>query len=79
VLLRVEQIGDQIELTVADNGVGMKSKDAAALAERHGSDYVAIFVRQLGGTIAISPSEGTGTTIRVRLPLLAASGRAPRA
>jgi two-component sensor histidine kinase len=79
VLLSVEQIGDQIELTVADNGVGIKSKDAAAIPEKHGSDYVAIFVRQLGGTIAVSPSEGTGTTVRVRLPLLAASGRAPRA
>jgi two-component sensor histidine kinase len=75
VLLSVEQIGDQIELTVADNGVGIKSKDAAAIPEKHGSDYVAIFVRQLGGTIAVSPSEGTGTTVRVRLPLLAASGR----
>ena len=78
-LLSVKQIGDQIELTVADNGVGMQSKDAAALPEKHGSDYVAIFARQLGGTIAVLPSEGAGTTVRVRLPLLAASGRAPRA
>ena len=78
-LLSVEQIGDQIELTVADNGIGMKSKDAAALSENHGSDYVAIFVRQLRGTIAVSPSGDGGTTVRVRLPLLAASGRAPRA
>jgi two-component sensor histidine kinase len=79
VLLSVEPIGDQIELTVADDGVGMKSQDAAALTERHGSDYVAIFVRQLGGTIVVSPSEGTGTIVRVRFPLLAAGGRPPRA
>jgi two-component sensor histidine kinase len=79
VLLSVEQIDDQIALTVADNGVGMKSKNAAAIPEKHGSDYVAIFVRQLGGTMTVSPSEGTGTTVRVRLPLLAASGRAARA
>jgi two-component sensor histidine kinase len=77
VLLSVEQIGDQIELVVADNGVGMKSKDPA-LPEKHGSDYVAIFVRQLGGTMAVSTSEGTGTTIRIRLPLLAAN-QVPRA
>jgi signal transduction histidine kinase len=69
----------QIELTVADDGVGMKRKDAAALSEKHGSDYVSIFVRQLGGTIAVSPSEGSGTTVRVRLPLLAARRQAPGA
>ena len=79
VLLGVERIGDQIELTVADDGVGIERKDVAAYSEKHGSDYVAIFVRQLGGTIAVSASEGGGTTIRVRLPLLAARRPAPRA
>jgi PAS domain S-box-containing protein len=70
VVLGVEQIGDQIELTVADDGVGMKDKDAAPITEKRGSDYVAIFVRQLGGTIAPSGSDGPGTIVRVRLPLL---------
>jgi two-component sensor histidine kinase len=70
ILLSVEQIGDQIELTVADNGVGMKDKDQARIPEKRGSDYVAIFVRQLGGTFGPSRSEGPGTTVRVRLPLL---------
>jgi chemotaxis protein histidine kinase CheA len=31
---------------------------------------VAIFVRQLGGTIVLSKAQETGTTVRVRLPLL---------
>ena len=70
VVLSVEQVGDQIELTVADDGVGMKDKDSAKIPEKRGSDYVAIFVRQLGGTIVPSGSEGTGTTVRIRLPLL---------
>jgi PAS domain S-box-containing protein len=69
IVLSVERIGDQIELTVADDGVGMKVKDPAIPRERHGADYVTIFVRQLGGTIAISGSEGTGTTARIRFPL----------
>lgn len=73
VLLRVTRIDDQIELTVVDNGVGMKDKYSAQISERHGSDYVAIFVRQIGGTIAVSRDEGTGASVRVRLPLLAAS------
>ena len=32
VVLSVEQVGDQIELTVADDGVGMKDKDSAKIA-----------------------------------------------
>ena len=72
-VLSVEQVGDQIELTVADDGVGMKDKDLAKIPEKRGSDYVAIFVRQLGGTILPSGSEETGTTIRIRLPLLLVS------
>jgi two-component sensor histidine kinase len=73
VLLSVQQVGDEIELTVADNGVGMKDKHSAQISEKHGSDYVAIFVRQIGGTIAISNGEETGTVVTVRLPLLVAA------
>jgi two-component sensor histidine kinase len=69
-VLSVEQVGDQIELTVADDGVGMKDKDLTKIPEKRGSDYVAIFVRQLGGTILAPGSEAPGTTIRIRLPLL---------
>jgi PAS domain S-box-containing protein len=57
VLLSVDQVGDQIELTVADDGVGTKVKDSAKISEKRGADYVAIFVRQLGGTVVPSGSE----------------------
>ena len=70
IMLCVEQIGDQIELVVSDDGVGMKDKDLVKSPEKRGSDYVAIFVRQLGGTIIPSKQAPTGTTIRIRLPLL---------
>jgi hypothetical protein len=40
------------------------------IPEKRGSDYVAIFVRQLAGTIVPSGSQEPGTTIKVRLPLL---------
>jgi two-component sensor histidine kinase len=69
-MLSVERAGDQIELTVADDGVGMSDKVVAKIPEKRGSDYVAIFVRQLHGTLVQSGSEQTGTTITVRLPLL---------
>jgi two-component sensor histidine kinase len=70
VTLSVEKIGEEIELTVADDGIGIKDKVAAKLPEKRGSDYVAIFVRQLGGTITETSSEENGTVIKVRLPLL---------
>ena len=57
VVLSVEQVGDQIELIVADDGVGTKARDSAKISEKRGSDYVAIFVRQLGGTVVPSGSE----------------------
>lgn len=72
VLLSAERDGDQIELTVADDGVGMKESYSAQISEKHGSGYVAIFVRQLGGTIAITSAEGTGTIVRIRFPSLVA-------
>jgi two-component sensor histidine kinase len=79
VTLSVEQIGGQIELTVADNGVGMKDKGSAKTAKKRGTDYVAVFVRQLGGTIAVSGTEGTGTIVRIRLPLLVVPPATPSA
>jgi two-component sensor histidine kinase len=69
ILLSAEKIGDEIELIVADDGVGMKEKYSAQTSGQHGSEYVAIFVRQVGGTIAVSKAEGTGTVVTVRLPL----------
>jgi two-component sensor histidine kinase len=66
----VQRVGDEIELTVADDGIGMQNKVAAKSPERRGADYVAIFVRQLGGTILSPGQDGPGTVIRIRLPLL---------
>src|SRR5471030_1320683 len=69
VTLRARRIGDQIEMDVADNGIGMKNVVIKS-PEKRGTDYVAIFVRQLGGTIVPEKPEATGTTVRIRLPLL---------
>jgi two-component sensor histidine kinase len=73
IVLSAERHGDQIELTVADDGAGMKEKYSACITEKHGSNYVAIFVRQIGGTIAITSGDGTGTIARIHFPLLIAS------
>jgi two-component sensor histidine kinase len=69
-MLSAVQIDGEIELAVADDGVGMKDMDPAKIPEKRGSDYVHIFVRQLGGTIVVSGAGGLGTIVKVRLPLL---------
>jgi two-component sensor histidine kinase len=69
VVLGVEQIDDEVVLTVADDGAGIKDKISSNNLEKRGSDFVAIFVRQLGGTLTRSGSEGTGTIVRIRFPL----------
>ena len=69
-MLSVEEVNHEIELTVADNGIGIQEKDATKIPEKRGSDYVAIFVRQLSGTIAPSRTGETGTSVTIRLPLL---------
>jgi PAS domain S-box-containing protein len=68
VVLSVKRVGDEIELIVADDGVGMKDKAVSKIAEKRGSDYVAIFVRQLSGTLAASGAEKSGTAVTVRFP-----------
>ena len=65
----MQRAGDQIELVVADDGIGMTNVVTKS-PEKRGTDYVAIFVRQLGGAIMPSKPEGTGTTVRIGLPLL---------
>lgn len=71
--LNLRQIGDQIELTVADDGVGMQDLYSVQTSRKHGADYVAIFVRQLGGTLALPEPIGIGATVRIRFPLLASA------
>jgi two-component sensor histidine kinase len=75
IVLSLKHVGGQIELTVADDGVGVKNEESEQAKRKHGADYVDVFVRQLGGTIAMSGSEGAGTIVRIRLPLLAVPAR----
>ena len=77
IMLSVEQVGNEIELVVADDGIGIQAKMVAKIPEKRGSDYVAIFVRQLGGTIIPAPPDEPGTVVRIRLPLLLLRRAAP--
>jgi PAS domain S-box-containing protein len=69
VVLSVRQIGGDLELIVADDGVGIQQGNVAKAPEKRGADYVAIFVRQLGGSILAPDTTQAGTTVTVRFPL----------
>jgi PAS domain S-box-containing protein len=70
IVLGVKKIADEVELTVTDDGVGMKTGESVKTSGKRGADYVAIFVRQLRGAYSVSTSVENGTTIKVRLPSL---------
>ena len=69
VVLSAKQVGGDVELVVADDGIGMQETSAAKAPEKRGADYVAIFVRQLGGSIMAPDTTRAGTTVTVRFPL----------
>ena len=70
VTISARRIGDDIELIVADDGVGIQDQGEGSAPGKHGSDYVAIFVRQLRGVLVRSASKGKGTTVSIRFPVL---------
>jgi len=68
-VLSAGQIGSDIGLIVSDDGVGIQPGNVAKAPETRGADYVAIFVRQLGGSILAPDTTQAGTTVTVRFPL----------
>ncbi len=78
VTLSLRRLGDEVELMVTDDGIGMTIRDTDRLSEKHGSDYVTIFVRQLHGTLVRTGAPGVGTSHRIVFPLAPESGTDPR-
>lgn len=72
VKLIVALVDDMIELVVTDDGVGTNVENGPKRPETRGADYIAIFVRQLGGTIVPAKKQDVGTTVTIRLPRLVA-------
>lgn len=68
VSLSVRKAGTDIELRIADDGIGMPVSENALTPGKHGSDYVAIFVRQLEGSLSRVASPGGGTSFSIRFP-----------
>lgn len=69
VTVGVRRLGDEIELTVADDGIGKPAPGEGGTSDKHGTDYVAIFVHQLDGALVEAPAPDGGTTFRIRFPV----------
>ncbi|WP_432431917.1 ATP-binding protein [Methylocystis rosea] len=78
VTLAVRRIGNDVELTVADDGIGMPAQGQGNTPGQHGSNYVTIFVRQLSGTLVRSGAPGVGTTFRIVFPMSPDPETSPR-
>ncbi len=78
VTLAVRRSGNEIELRVTDDGIGMAAQGQGRTPGKHGSDYVAIFVRQLRGALVTSATSGVGTKVSIHFPLEPNPGTLPR-
>ena len=65
--LWLHQNGDQLELIIADNGLGINPKEIHAKTS-HGIISMRERTQQLGGQFDICPGADRGTTITVRIP-----------
>src|SRR3546814_948836 len=62
--------GDQLEVTVVDDGVGGVDTDGNGLAGMRGR------IARMGGTLAIESPRRQGTRLRLRVPLVSAEAEA---
>lgn len=80
IALRIEQVGNRQQLTIADNGPGLPRQERQVIAQesehklKHGSGlglwYVKWLVEQSGGTLSFTESEfETGTAVQLRFQL----------
>ncbi len=93
VRVRMVTMGDEVEVTIADDGIGIPTADQAKVGERffRASNAVAGEVSGTGlglrivksivdnhhGTFGLQSVEGKGTTVRLRLPLHRPAADAP--
>jgi signal transduction histidine kinase len=85
VTLRTRHVGDRLQLTVSDRGVGIAPADLAQIFDPYfttkrggtglGLPITKNIVEGLGGTIGVTSAPGAGTDIVIDLPLDSTQGR----
>ena len=85
IAVKVEQIGDNVEILVKDNGIGIPKEDLPRIFERFyrvdkarsremggtglGLSIAKTMIEANGGTIKIDSDVGKGTEIKIRLKI----------
>ena len=69
--IRLERDGDWVQVTVRDNGRGIKAADQSKRGT-YGLRGIRERVSLLGGDVAIVGAPGQGSEVRARIPLAAA-------
>jgi signal transduction histidine kinase len=67
--LEARRVGDSLELTVSDEGVGFDAKNFGAAARGLGLIGVRERIAAIGGSSELHSRCGTGTTVILRVPL----------
>lgn len=87
VVVRVQRVGDEVELVVSDNATGISPEDLARIYEPYfttkgveqGTGLGLAIVRQIveafGGALGVESALGVGTTFTMRWPVLQAGVR----
>lgn len=69
VVVNLQMRGNQVELSIADNGIGFEPAEVFASGGDHGLCRMQQRVREAGGALEVMSKAGVGTEVRATFPL----------
>ena len=68
--IRIEEVGDCLEMAIADDGIGINPASAAGHAQGNGISGLMRRIGDIEGTMSLEP-KASGTLVRISIPLRA--------